>query len=67
MQFTTFTHGKCNQCGYLALLDKFENKRVNETKQIGHDGFTAEMFQLVVVCPMCGNENCLALFPNEVN
>jgi hypothetical protein len=67
MQEATFTHGKCKSCGHLALLDKFDHKKANEIKSEGADGFTFEAFQLILICPMCGNEFCEALFPNEVN
>lgn len=67
LQMTTFTHGKCTQCSYLALLDKFESKKINESITEGEDGFRSEFYQLILTCPLCGNENCEAVFPNEVN
>lgn len=67
MQFTDFTHGKCQQCGYLALIDKFESLKENCVKQEGNDGFSCEMYQLILKCPICGDTFCEALFPNEIN
>lgn len=70
MQQGMFTHGKCTKCGYLALLDKFEQKRINEVKSKSDDSenaMTMEMYQLIIKCPLCGDEFCEALFANEVN
>jgi hypothetical protein len=66
MQFSTFTHGRCRKCGFFAKLDKFEQKKINESKSEGEAG-TMEMYQLVLKCPLCGDEFCEALYPNEIN
>jgi hypothetical protein len=67
IQNTNFTHGKCTRCGHLALLDKFEQTRINEVKNGNDDGCRMEMYQLVLTCPICGDAFCEALFPNELN
>lgn len=67
MQQGMFTHGKCTKCGHLAMLDKFEQKKINEVNSTSEDGMTLEAYQLVLKCPLCGDEFCEALFANEVN
>jgi hypothetical protein len=64
MQFTTFTHGKCTKCGYLALTDRFEHRQ--EVLGESEDG-SIGMYRLVLVCPICSDEFCEGVFPNEVN
>lgn len=66
MQQTNFTHGKCMKCGHLALIDKFDQQKKNEAKS-EKDGVTMEFYQLVLICPICGDQFCEALFPNELN
>lgn len=67
MQQGMFTHGKCTKCGYLALLDKFEASKANEVSAKSEDGMTLDMYQLILRCPLCGDEFCEAVFANEVN
>jgi len=67
IQNTKFTHGKCFKCGYLGLIDKFDSQKDNHTLQKNEDGSELELYSLVLKCPMCGDEFCEALFPNEVN
>lgn len=67
MQNTQFTHGKCTVCGHLAKIDSFNHRRDNEVKQTNSDGSTYELYNLVLICPICTSEFCEALFPNELN
>lgn len=67
IQLGNFTHGHCFKCGHMGSIGNFESKKINEAKSEGEDGMTMEFFQLILKCPMCGDEFCEAIFPNEVN
>lgn len=62
MQFGGFSHGKCFKCKYFSKLKNFKRELIDVVKNDG-----AEFFQLLIICPKCGDKNCEALFPNEVN
>lgn len=67
IQFSTFTHGKCPQCKYLAMLDKFEHNKNHMTNSDDPYAGKIEAYILELTCPVCGFKNCEALFVSEIN
>jgi hypothetical protein len=61
IQLGSFSHAHCFNCKYLAEVDKFDWRK----NVIAASGM--ELIQLRLICPICQDEHCEGLFPNEVN
>lgn len=64
MHFSTFTHAKCRRCGRFGKLDSFEVK--NEVIGVSDCG-NMSIEQLVIKCPLCGDDHCEGVFQDEIN
>ena len=62
LQLGPLTHASCFKCKYFADIDKFDWR-----KNVISKTDTLELIQLVIICPVCRDENCEGLYPNEVN
>lgn len=67
MQQTNFTHAKCTNCGHLSMIGNFEQKKANEARSENDNNGVMEFYQLILLCPLCGDDSCEALFPSDVN
>ena len=62
LQLGTFSYAHCFNCKYFAEIGKFDYR-----KNIMAKNDVAEVIHLVIICPICHDEHCEGLFPNEVN
>lgn len=66
MQFSMFTHAKCQKCEHLGKIETFNEEPTVLAKTESENG-NIEVTMLNLKCPLCGNMFCEALFPNEIN
>jgi hypothetical protein len=62
VQFGSFTHAKCFNCNHLGQIESFDSVSIDIAKSTN-----ITMTQLVLICPICKDQHCEGVFPNEVN
>lgn len=64
LQLGSFSHAHCFNCKYRATIDKFDWRKNVIAKGVDNE---MELIQLRIICPVCKDEHCDGLFPNEMN